>query len=76
MQEKTHNPLTRGARLLAEWREKQGLSVRGLAKLCECSAFSIYNYESGERLPRLDIAGKIRAVTGGTVQLDDWLIEA
>ena len=48
-------------------RVAKGLSVKSLAATVGVSAMSIYRYETGHRLPDIDVAFKIAKALGVTV---------
>lgn len=57
------------AALIAEARERAGLTQRQLADRCQTSAAAICEYEAGRRVPRVDTLERIVAATGATLDV-------
>lgn len=53
---------------LRTMREDRGKTQVEVAKAAEITTMSYYRYESGERLPRVDVAIKIAVALGSTVE--------
>lgn len=49
-------------------RRECGLSVKALASAVGVTAMSIYRYEQGRRMPDVDVAAKIAASLGCTIE--------
>ena len=49
-------------------RRSKGLSVKALARMVGVSAMSIYRYETGHRIPDVDVAAKIADNLGVTIE--------
>jgi transcriptional regulator with XRE-family HTH domain len=64
--------LTRGARLLVEWRTAAGMTALKAANLLELDPARYSAYERGRQRPRIDKAKRIFEVTGGAVPIDAW----
>jgi transcriptional regulator with XRE-family HTH domain len=61
-----------GARLKA-WRRLAGFSQEEAGKRVGVSAGTWCYWEAEEKLPGLDLAPEIEAVTGGAVRVTDWV---
>lgn len=52
---------------IKKMRKSKGMTQIELAKAANVSFISIHRYEAGERIPNVDIAGRIAAALGCTV---------
>lgn len=61
---------------LREYLADQKLTIPAFADLIGVKVQTVHRYVNGERLPRREVMDKIKAVTGGKVQPNDFFAEA
>lgn len=63
--------VTQGERL-RDWRKSKKLTQEKLAKRLAIQQGSLAAYETGKRVPRLNIAARIERATNGAIAMQGW----